>query len=80
MIAMGRYLFKYTYASIVHNDRMIETNTFFAGKMKTRYSKPSVALYYGHVHRKILKHAGKMSFFKVCKIIWQRLSKKSLYF
>ena len=29
MIAMGHYLFKYAYASIVHNDRKIETNTFF---------------------------------------------------
>ena len=26
MIAMGRYLFKYAYASIVHNDRKMETN------------------------------------------------------
>ena len=28
MIAMGRYLFKYVYASIVQNDRKMETNTF----------------------------------------------------
>ena len=36
MIAMGRYLFKYAYASIVHNDRKMETNTFFtvAGRWK----------------------------------------------
>ena len=51
---MGRYLFKYAYASIVHNDRKMETNTFFT-VVKKRYSKPSVALYYGHVHEKNLE-------------------------
>ena len=30
MIAMGHYLFKYVFASIVYNDTKIETNTFIA--------------------------------------------------
>ena len=30
VIAMGRYLFKYACASIVHNDRKTETDAFLA--------------------------------------------------
>ena len=73
MIAMGRYLFKYAYASIVHNDRKMETNTFFtvAGRWKHVIQNQMLSCIMVMFTRKILKHAGninrKIVFFKFVK-------------
>ena len=57
MIAMCRYFSECAYASIIHNHRKIETNTFFAvaGRWKLVIKKTSVTLCYGHVYEKILE-------------------------
>ena len=52
---MGRYLFKYAYASIVHNDTKIETNTFFA-----------VAGIWKHVIQNNIYMSSRLSWFKEC--------------
>ena len=73
MIAMGRYLFKYAYASIVHNDRKMETNTFFtvAGRWKHVIQNQVLPCIMVMFTRKILKHAGninrKIGFLKFIK-------------
>ena len=58
MIAMGRYLFKYAYVSIVHNDRKTETNTFFAvaGRWKHAIQNQTLPCIMVMFTRKILKH------------------------
>ena len=63
MIAMGRYLFKYAYVSIVHNDRKIETNTFFivAGRWKHVIQNQVLPCIMVMFTRKILKHAGNIN-------------------
>ena len=73
MIAMGRYLFKYAYASVVHNDRKIETNTFFtvAGRWKHVIQNQVLPCIMVMFTRKILKHTGyinrKIDFLKFVK-------------
>ena len=63
MIAMGRYLFKYAYASIVHNDRKIKTNTFFgvAGRWKHVIQNQVLPCIMVMFTGKILKHAGNIN-------------------
>ena len=62
--AMDRYLFKYAYiASIVHNDRKIEMNTFFTVVGRWKHVIQNQLLSYIMVifTRKILKHAGNIN-------------------
>ena len=63
MIAMGGYLFKYAYASIVHYDWKIETNTFFTveGRWKHVIQNQVLPRIMVMFTRKILKHAGNIN-------------------